>query len=59
MTRLRRLVGGLASERGYTLIELVQVSAILAVVVTGLTVLFVQATNAELQMNERFQARVQ
>jgi prepilin-type N-terminal cleavage/methylation domain-containing protein len=54
MTRLRRL---LASERGYTLIELVQVSAILAVVVTGLTVLFVQATNAELQMNERFQAQ--
>lgn len=54
MTKIRRL---LACERGYTLIELVQVSAILAVVVTGLTVLFVQATNAELQMNERFQAQ--
>ena len=54
MSRLRRV---LASERGYSLIELVQVTAILAVVVTGLTVLFVQATNAELQMNERFQAQ--
>jgi Tfp pilus assembly protein PilW len=54
MTRLRRV---LACERGYSLIELVQVAAILSVVLTGLTVLFVQATNAELQMNERFQAQ--
>jgi type II secretory pathway pseudopilin PulG len=54
MTRLRR---ALTCERGYSLIELVQVAAILSVVLTGLTVLFVQATNAELQMNERFQAQ--
>ena len=54
MRKLRRL---LACERGYTLIELVQTTAILAVVLTGLTVLFVQATNAEMQMNERFQAQ--
>ena len=54
MTRLRRL---LACERGYSLIELVQVTAILSVVLTGLTVVFVRATNAELQMNERFQAQ--
>lgn len=54
MSRLRRLA---LCERGYTLIELVQVTAILTVVLTGLTVIFVQATNAELQMNERFQAQ--
>jgi prepilin-type N-terminal cleavage/methylation domain-containing protein len=54
MIRLRRLV---LSERGYTLIELLQVTVILSVVLTGLTVLFVQATNAELQMNKRFQAQ--
>ena len=54
MTRLRRV---LTCERGYTLIELVQVAAILSVVLTGLTVLFVRASNAEFQMNERFQAQ--
>jgi prepilin-type N-terminal cleavage/methylation domain-containing protein len=54
MTKLRRLV---FCERGYTLVELLQVTAILSVVLTGLTVLFVQATNAELQMNKRFQAQ--
>ncbi|HEX7256326.1 MAG TPA: type II secretion system protein [Gaiellaceae bacterium] len=54
MTRLRR---ALACERGYTLVELLQVTTILSVVLTGLTVLFVQATNAELQMNKRFQAQ--
>ena len=54
MNRLRRLV---ACERGYTLIELLMVTVILSVVLTGLTVLFVQATNAELQMNKRFQAQ--
>ena len=54
MIRLRRL---LASERGYTLIELVQVTAILGVVLTGLTVIFIQATNAQLDMNRRFQAQ--
>lgn len=54
MTTLRRLV---ACERGYTLVELLQVTVILSIVLTGLTVLFVQATNAELQMNKRFQAQ--
>jgi prepilin-type N-terminal cleavage/methylation domain-containing protein len=54
MSKLRRLV---LCERGYTLVELLQVTAILSVVLTGLTVLFVQATNAELQMNKRFQAQ--
>jgi type II secretory pathway pseudopilin PulG len=54
VSTLRRLV---SCERGYTLFELLQVTVILSVVLTGLTVLFVQATNAELQMNERFQAQ--
>jgi prepilin-type N-terminal cleavage/methylation domain-containing protein len=54
MTRLRRLA---LCERGYTLIELLQVTVILGVIMAGLTVLFVQATNAELQMNKRFQAQ--
>jgi prepilin-type N-terminal cleavage/methylation domain-containing protein len=54
VTRLRRLV---SCERGYTMIELLQVTVILGVVMAGLTVLFIQASNAELQMNRRFQAQ--
>ena len=54
MKALRRLA---QSERGFTLVELLQSTTILSVVLTGLTVLFVQATNAEIQMNERFQAQ--
>jgi prepilin-type N-terminal cleavage/methylation domain-containing protein len=52
--RLRRL---LASERGYTLIELLQVTVILGVVLGGIMILFVNATNAEVDMNRRFQAQ--
>ena len=52
--RLRRL---LASERGYTLIELLQVTVILGVVLGSIMVLFVNATNAEVDMNRRFQAQ--
>ncbi|MGZ8794234.1 MAG: PilW family protein [Gaiellaceae bacterium] len=54
MSKLWRLAKG---ERGYSLIELLQVTVILGVVLTGLTVLFVQASNAELQMSKRFQAQ--
>lgn len=54
MNKLRRLV---ACERGHTLIELLQVTVILGVVLTGLTVLFVQAQNAQLDMNRRFVAQ--
>lgn len=56
MIRIRRLV---SNERGYTLIELLQVTIILSVILTGLTTLFVRASNAELQMNKRFQAQQQ
>jgi prepilin-type N-terminal cleavage/methylation domain-containing protein len=54
MIRLRRLVAG---ESGYTLVELLTVTIILGVIVTSLTTLFVQASNAELDMNRRFQAQ--
>jgi prepilin-type N-terminal cleavage/methylation domain-containing protein len=52
--RLRRLVG---SESGYTLIELLQVTVILGVVLTALTTVFVRAMNSELEMNRRFTAQ--
>jgi prepilin-type N-terminal cleavage/methylation domain-containing protein len=54
ISRLRRLF---AAEHGYTLIELLQVMVILGVIVGALTALFVQASNAELDMNRRFQAQ--
>jgi prepilin-type N-terminal cleavage/methylation domain-containing protein len=54
MTRLRRL----RSERGYTLIEMLTVLVIMSVVMGGLTTLFVQASNAEQDMNSRFQAQL-
>jgi type II secretory pathway pseudopilin PulG len=53
-TRLRRLV---ACEAGYSLVELLQVAAILAVVLGALTTLFVAAMNSEVEMNRRFQAQ--
>jgi prepilin-type N-terminal cleavage/methylation domain-containing protein len=54
LRRLRRLFEG---QAGYSLIELVIVLAILGTVVGALTTLFVQATNAEFEMNRRFQAQ--
>jgi prepilin-type N-terminal cleavage/methylation domain-containing protein len=54
MTRLRRLV---ASERGYTLVELLIVMAMLGTILTGLTLVFMRAYNAELAMNRQFQAQ--
>jgi prepilin-type N-terminal cleavage/methylation domain-containing protein len=56
MTRLpilRRLRG----ERGYSLIEMLVTLSILGVVMGALTTLFVQATNAEQDTNNRFQAQ--
>ena len=52
--RLRRLV---ACERGFSLIELLQVTVMLAVVVGALMAVFVRAMNSELDMNQRFQAQ--
>jgi prepilin-type N-terminal cleavage/methylation domain-containing protein len=47
----------LAGESGYSLIEMLTVMGIMAVVMGGLTTLFVQASNAELDMNRRFSAQ--
>ena len=49
----RRLRG----ERGYSLVEMVTVVAIMSVVLTGLVSLFVQGSNAQLDMNRRFEAQ--
>jgi prepilin-type N-terminal cleavage/methylation domain-containing protein len=54
IARLRALV---ANERGYTLIELLQVTVILGVVLGALTTVFVRAMNSELEMNRRFTAQ--
>jgi Tfp pilus assembly protein PilW len=52
--RLRRAS---ASERGYTLIELIVVLAIFMTVVTALVSLFTSGAKAELDMNRRFEAQ--
>jgi len=54
----RRLLRRLARERGYSLVEMLIVMAILGVVMGSLTTVFVQATNAEQGMNDRFQAQL-
>jgi hypothetical protein len=55
-SRLRRLA---AAEGGYSLPELVTVCAILGTILAALTALFVQASNAELDMTKRFEAQVE
>ena len=57
MTALRSLRRRLAAEDGYTLTELLTVLAILGTVLSALTALFVSATRAEVDMNERFRAQ--
>ena len=49
--RLRR------DERGYSLIELLTVLIILGTVVGALTGVFISASSAEIEMNQRFQAQ--
>jgi prepilin-type N-terminal cleavage/methylation domain-containing protein len=49
----------LSDERGYTLVEMLVVMAILGVVISGLTTIFVSGSRAELDMNRRFQAQQQ
>ena len=45
------------SERGYTLVEMLTVLVIFGTVMSALMVLLVQGTNAEVDMNSRFQAQ--
>jgi prepilin-type N-terminal cleavage/methylation domain-containing protein len=51
MSRLR-------AERGYSLVEMLVVMAIMGIVMTSLTTVFVQASNSETDMNNRFQAQL-
>jgi len=44
-------------ERGYTLVEMLTVLVIFSTVMSALLTLFIQGTNAELDMNNRFQAQ--
>ena len=54
MSLPRRVRG---EEQGFSLIEMLTVMIIMSVVLTGLTTLFVQGSNAELDMNRRFEAQ--
>jgi type II secretory pathway pseudopilin PulG len=47
----------LSAERGDSLVELLTVMEILGVVMTGVTALLVEGSNAEVDMNARFQAQ--
>jgi prepilin-type N-terminal cleavage/methylation domain-containing protein len=57
MSRLP-LLRRLRDERGYSLVELLTVLVIMGVVTGSLTTVFVNASNAELDMNNRFQAQL-
>ena len=47
----------LRDERGYSLIEMLIVMAILGIVLGALTTVFVSGSNAELNLNRQFQAQ--
>ena len=55
---VRRTLRRLRCEAGYSLIEMLTVLVIMGVVTGSLTALFVQASNAESDMNNRFQAQL-
>jgi prepilin-type N-terminal cleavage/methylation domain-containing protein len=59
--RLRRCAAAaarrLASERGYTLSEMLVVLVIIVIVITALTQLFVSASTAQVDMTRRFEAQ--
>lgn len=47
----------MAGQAGYTMLELLMVLAILGTITGAITTLFIRATNAEFEMNQRFQAQ--
>jgi prepilin-type N-terminal cleavage/methylation domain-containing protein len=53
LSRLRR------ETRGYTLVEMVVVMALLGIVTSSLTTIFVSASSAEVSLNRRFEAQQQ
>jgi prepilin-type N-terminal cleavage/methylation domain-containing protein len=53
-----RLLARLRAERGYSLIEMLTVLVIMGVVMSSLTTVFVQASNSQSDMNNRFQAQL-
>ena len=53
MSLPRRLRG----ERGFSLMEMITVMAIMSVVLTGLVSLFVQGSNSQIDLNRRFEAQ--
>jgi prepilin-type N-terminal cleavage/methylation domain-containing protein len=53
-TRMRRRLG---AQGGYTLVEMLTVLLILGVVMGGLTTVLTSATNADAEMNNRYQAQ--
>ena len=58
MTRLRTKAARLARRQaGFTLPELITVMAILGIILTGLTTVFVSGSRAEFDLNRRFQAQ--
>lgn len=59
MRRLAHLLRRVArAERGYSIMELVTVMAILGGILGALTSLFVSGTNAQLDQNRRFEAQI-
>lgn len=57
MNRLRGLLRRSRGEAGYSLIEMLTVLVIMGVVMGALTTLFVHASTAEVDMNNRFRAQ--
>jgi prepilin-type N-terminal cleavage/methylation domain-containing protein len=57
MRVLGRLRLRVAGQAGYTMMELLIVLAILGTITGAITTLFIQASNAEFDMNRRFQAQ--
>jgi prepilin-type N-terminal cleavage/methylation domain-containing protein len=55
---IRRARRRLGSERGYSLIEMLTVMVIMGVVMGSLSTVFVQASNSETDMSNRFQAQL-